>query len=146
MLGFFGGLALGLLVTMLALLRIVWGSRLWLPTMVAAACCVVVTAVSNEPSRIKPGAATAVGFAPYVSATGAEPKEPLAHVEHAASGQLQSLAEKATRLGGDAEGLAAERFPLRQYGPSGGKPSAAVENGGKPLAWYPLLLCGDKGR
>ena len=64
MLSFFGGLALALLVTMLALLRIVWGSRLWLPTVVATVCCVVVTAVSNEPSRMKPVEATAAGFAP----------------------------------------------------------------------------------
>ena len=54
MLSFFGGLALALFVTMLALLRIVWGSRLWLPTVVATVCCVVVTAVSNDPSRMKP--------------------------------------------------------------------------------------------
>ena len=44
-LSFFGGLALALLVTMLALLKIVWGSRLWLPTFVATVCCIVVSAV-----------------------------------------------------------------------------------------------------
>ena len=75
MLSFFGGLALALFVTMLALLRIVWGSRLWLPTVVATVCCVVVTAVSNEPSRMKPVEATAVGFAPCVPSPDAEPKE-----------------------------------------------------------------------
>ena len=64
MLSFFGGLALALLVTMLGLLQIVWGSRLWLPTLVATACCVVVTSVSNEPSRMKSVEAAAVGFAP----------------------------------------------------------------------------------
>ena len=75
MLSFFGGLGLALLVTMLALLRIVWGSRLWLPTVVAMVCCVVVTAVSNEPSRMKPVEATAVGFAPCLPRPDAEPKE-----------------------------------------------------------------------
>ena len=75
MLSFFGGLALALLVTMLALLRIVWGSRLWLPTVVAMVCCVVVTAVSNEPSRMKPVEATAVGFAPCMPQSDADAKE-----------------------------------------------------------------------
>lgn len=62
---FFGGLALALLVTMLALLKIVWGSRLWLPTIVATVCCIVVSAVSMDPSRVMSVDRVAVAFTPY---------------------------------------------------------------------------------
>ena len=120
MLSFFGGLALALLVTMLALLRIVWGSRLWLPTVVATVCCVVVTAVSNEPSRMKPVEATAVGFAPCTPPPDAEPKEqdrgePAAAEPMPADGKLRSLAEKLSKTEGDAEELKSDRFAVRQY-------------------------------
>ena len=104
MLSFFGGLALALLVTMLALLRIVWGSRLWLPTVVAMVCCVVVTAVSNEPSRMKPVEATAVGFAPCAAAPDAEPKEQdrgeSAAASHAGRQQAAKSCREAEQDGG----------------------------------------------
>ena len=119
MLSFFGGLALALLVTMLALLRIVWGSRLWLPTVVATVCCVVVTAVSNEPSRMKPVEATAVGFAPCMPPADAETKEQTrsraGRGTSAGRGKLRSLAEKLSKTEGDAEELKSDRFAVRQY-------------------------------
>ena len=107
MLSFFGGLALALLVTMLALLRIVWGSRLWLPTVVATVCCVVVTAVSNEPSRMKPVEATAVGFAPLHAARrrrnqGTSPPRAGHGSSGVADSKLRSLAEKLNKTEGDA--------------------------------------------
>jgi hypothetical protein len=151
MLSFFGGLALALLVTMLALLRIVWGSRLWLPTIVATVCCVVVTAVSNEPSRMKPVEATAVGFAPCLPLSDAKPIEQSraapANVQPAtAANELRSLAEKVSKMEGDAEGLKSDRFVVRQYA----RPESAADPSGKgpakPLGWYPLLTTGPDGR
>ena len=118
MLSFFGGLALALLVTMLALLRIVWGSRLWLPTVVATVCCVVVTAVSNEPSRMKPVEATAVGFAPCMPPPTPKPRSkaaPSRPRRPAADSKLRSLAEKLSKTEGDAEELKSDRFAVRQY-------------------------------
>ena len=40
--------------------------------------------------------------------------------------------------------LQADRFPVQQYVELDA--SAAAEPGGKPLAWYPLLLAGPDGR
>ena len=148
MLSFFGGLALALLVTMLALLRIVWGSRLWLPTVVATVCCVVVTAVSNEPSRMKPVEAAAVGFAPCVPPPEPGDEKRCEPVAATASSEerLRSLADKLSKMEGDAEALKADRFAVRQ---SVRPDSVAEPTGGdaaKPLAWYPLLIAGPDGR
>jgi hypothetical protein len=146
MLSFFGGLALALLVSMLALLRIVWGSRLWLPTVVATVCCVVVTAVSNEPSRMKPVEATAVGFAPCMPSLDAEPKEHIGSETSPADGKLRGLAEKLSKTDGDADELKSDRFAVRQYAAPDTARSGGGEEGGKPLAWYPLLTAGADGR
>jgi hypothetical protein len=151
MLSFFGGLALALLVTMLALLRIVRGSRLWLPTVVAMVCCVVVTAVSNEPSRMKPVEAAAVGFAPCLPQADVEPKEqnrrePAGTGAETADSKLQNLAEKLSKTEGDTEELKSDRFVVRQYPLPGMARSIAGEGGVKPLAWYPLVVAGADGR
>ena len=151
MLGFFGGLALALLVTMLALLRIVWGSRLWLPTVVATVCCVVVTTVSYEPSRMKPVEAMAVGFAPCVPSLDGESKEQdrsesAVAKPSPADSKLQSLTERLSKAEGEAEDLKSDRFVVRQYTSSDRTRSATGEGGGKPLAWYPLLTAGADGR
>ena len=165
MLSFFGGLALALLVTMLALLRIVWGSRLWLPTAVAMVCCVVVTAVSNEPSRMKPVEATAVGFASFVPQGDVESKEQTRSESAVATpmpadGKLRSLAEKLSKAQDEAEELKSDRFVVRQYVSAAMTPSSAGDDpgtrkieplvpgcpDGKPLAWYPLLTAGADGR
>ena len=150
MLSFFGGLALALLVTMLAVLRIVWGNGLWLPTVVAMVCCVVVTAVSNEPSRLKPVEVTAVGFVPYVQAAGAGAEtqdrgEP-GIAGPAADSKLRSLAEKLAKTEGDGEELKADRFAVRQYVQPQPAPSAVDDGPVAPLAWYPLLIAGPDGR
>ena len=50
---FFGGLGLLLFVTMLALLKIVSGLRLWLPTVAVAACCALIGLGLMEPGRHK---------------------------------------------------------------------------------------------
>jgi hypothetical protein len=148
MLSFFGGLALALLVTMLALLRIVWGSRLWLPTVVATVCCVVVTAVSNEPSRMKAVEAAAVGFAPCVPPPepGDEKRSEPVAATASSEERLRSLADKLSKMEGDAEALKADRFAVRQYV----RPDSVAEPTGgdaaKPLAWYPLLIAGPDGR
>jgi hypothetical protein len=151
MLSFFGGLALALLVTMLALLRIVWGSRLWLPTVVATACCVVVTAVSNEPSRMKPDEAMAVGFAPCAPPAEAETKEPTrrepaAGLSASRDSKLRSLAEKLGQTEGDAEELKSDRFVVRQYVQPYAASGPAGEDREQPLAWFPLLVAGLDGR
>jgi 5-hydroxyisourate hydrolase-like protein (transthyretin family) len=144
MLGFFGGLALALLVTMMALLRIVWGSRLGLPTVVATVCCVVVTAVSNEPSRMKPVESAAVGFATWLpngdAATRGQDRQPPAQAATARSA-LQRLADRLSKLEADTEALKSDRFILRQYSVPQGRQDPAG-----PLAWYPLLVAGPDGR
>lgn len=151
MLSFFGGLALALLVTMLALLRIVWGSRLWLPTVVATICCVVVTAVSNEPSRMKPVETATVGFAPCVPCFDAEHKEQnrwesAISESMPADSKLRNLADKLSKTGGDEEKLKSDRFIVRQYASPDIARSIAGEDGAKPLAWYPLVMAGTDGR
>ena len=145
MLSFFGGLALALLVTMLALMRIVWGSQLWLPTVVAMVCCAVVTAVSNEPSRMKPVEATAVEFAPCLPGAEAEGGRGDAAAAKPAEGKLQRLAERLNRET-DPEELKSDRFAVRQYVLPGGGRSGDGKASGQPLAWYPLLVAGPDGR
>jgi hypothetical protein len=144
MLSFFGGLGLALLVTMLALLRIVRGSQLWLPIVGAMLCCVVVTTVSNDPSRMKPVEVAAVGFAshasqPPVAAQAAPTATP------AADGQLQRLAEKLAGFEGEAEALKADRFPIAQYTPTKASESMSSVERGQPAAWYPLLIADREG-
>jgi hypothetical protein len=147
MLSFFGGLALALLVTMLALMRIVWGSQLWLPTVVAMVCCAVVTAVSNEPSRMKPVEATAVEFAPCLPSAEAEGGrgDAAGAATKPAESKLQRLAERLNREA-DPEELKSDRFVVRQYVSPGGDGSGDGRAGGRPLAWYPLLVAGPDGR
>ena len=141
MLGFFGGLGLALLVTMLALLRIVRGSQLWLPTVVATLCCVVVTAVSNDPSRMKPVEVAAVGFAPYAALPPVAPQQ----APDAPAGPLQRLAEKVAGVEGESDTLKADRFPIAQHGLS--EPNAGSTDGerSQPAAWFPLLLADRDG-
>ncbi len=150
MLSFFGGLALALLVTMLALMHIVWGSRLWLPTVVATVCCVVVTAVSNEPSRMKPVEATAVGFAPCMPPPSAETVEKTrpepATVSASSDNKLRDLTEMLSKTEGDAEELKSDRFVVRQYAQPVTTSAPAGEDRAKPLAWCPLLIAGPDGR
>jgi hypothetical protein len=66
MLAFFGGLALALLLTMLAVLRIVWGGQLWLPALMAAICCTVVTTVAISMGRMR---ALEAGAVPVANST-----------------------------------------------------------------------------
>ena len=150
MLSFFGGLALALLVTMLALLRIVRGSRLWLPTVVATLCCVVVTTVSNDPSRMKPIEAEAVGFAPWsqnpdADAIQQDQLDPGDAKQAETDNRLRLLAEKVSKMEGDAEQLSSDRFVVRQYTPS--TPATTADGDpARPLAWLPLLVAGADGR
>jgi hypothetical protein len=146
MLSFFGGLALALLVTMLALLRIVWGGQLWLPTAVAMICCAIVTAVSNDSSRMEPVDVAAVEFAPWrpLPTPAAAEKSPSAMSP--IDSQLRRLAEKLAHFSGDAEELKADRFPVQQYTALDARSDPTVVDNGKPLAWYPLLIAGGDGR
>ena len=50
----FGGLALMLLVAMLGVLRIGSGRYLWIPTVGAAACCLILGTILMEPGRLPP--------------------------------------------------------------------------------------------
>ena len=135
MLSFFGGLALALLVTMLALMRIVWGGQLWLPTVVAMLCCVIVTTVSNDPSRMQPVEVAAVGLrrSPAEAGEAATQRSAVPPAES----QLRRLAEKLAKFGNDAEELKADRFPVQQYAPREVNGAATAENRGKPIAWIP---------
>jgi hypothetical protein len=122
LLSFFGGLGLALLVTMLAMLKIVWGSRLWLPTALATVCCLVVGAVSMDPSRFKSVDVGAVAFTPRLTppttaAAGAETAQP-------------------ARLSGFTAGSYVYRTT------AGGRASRPTGT----LAWYPLLQGGLDGR
>lgn len=148
MLSFFGGLALALLVTMLALLRIVWGSQLWLPTVVAAICCAIVTAVSNDPSRMQAVDAAAGGFATTVPAAGGVGVPPAKNAADPlpADNPLRRLAEKLAKFGADADELKADRFPVQQYAAMDVAGAASPDAADKPLAWFPLLIAGSHGR
>ena len=64
-LSLFGGLGLALLITMLGFLKIVSGSRLWLPAFMVIACAAVVLGVVRDPSWHKSVDDAAVAFAPF---------------------------------------------------------------------------------
>jgi hypothetical protein len=119
-LSFFGGLGLALLTTMLGLLRIVRRSGLWLPTAVAAVCCVVVSAVSMDPSRLRSVDGVGPPFCPP-PAGGSQADSPVSSHEPAGSPQPD-------------QGQSAES--------ESDQPRPAVET----LLWQPLLLAGPDGR
>lgn len=62
-LSFFGGIGLVVFVAMLSLLNIPCGLRLWGPSLVVAAACVVIGAVLMDPERLKPSREETVPFA-----------------------------------------------------------------------------------
>lgn len=70
---FFGGLALLLLVTMLAVLRMASGSQLWVSAVGAAVCCLVVGTILMTPQRPGVGREGAIAFCPSDAATPAQP-------------------------------------------------------------------------
>jgi hypothetical protein len=143
MLSFFGGFALALLVTMLILLRIVWGGRLWMPALGAVICCATVTTVLIELSHMQTVETSAVGFATNAQtphAAAARPATP------PSDSPLRRLAEKLAKFGPDAEELKVDRFPVQQYTTITTNGTPATEQSGKPLAWYPLLTAGSDGR
>ena len=123
LLSFFGGLGLALLVTMLAVLKIVWGSRLWLPTALATVCCLVVGAVSMDPSRFKSVDAGAVAFTPRLAPP--RPRRP-----------------RSRRLAGPARLHGWHRRAVCYSVTAGGRASRPAGT----LAWYPLLQAGPDGR
>jgi hypothetical protein len=133
MLSFFGGLALALLVTMLVLLKIVWGSRLWLPTIVATVCCIVVCAVSTDPSRVKSVDGVAVAFTPYFVPPPAT-KPPSVSTSKPAEGD-RAVAEPARPV-----------FVVREYDQSSAAKPGTGDETGETLAWHPLLIAGADGR
>ena len=59
----FAGFALVLLAAMLSVLRIGSGLRIWIPTLTAAACCLMLGTILMDPGRAAPGYGTAVAFA-----------------------------------------------------------------------------------
>lgn len=149
MLCFFGGLGLALLVTMLGLLRIVWGIRLWVPTVVATLCCVVVTTVSNDPSRVKPVGDNAAEFATYRPPTRDVTPQPIpsrASDVPKADKDLRNLMETLTKSEGDAEKLGALRFAIRDYAPPEQDASAAGADASGTIGWQPLVVVGVDGR
>jgi hypothetical protein len=149
MLSFFDGLALTLFVSMLALLRIVGGSRLWWPAAIAMISCVVVTGVSNEPSRMKAVEAAAVAFTPTALVADVRPNAPISKAPakpepERSDSVLRNLAVKLL-AGEDSEAVKAARFPVLHY-VQPGPCAASGADGVKPLAWYPLLISDAAGR
>jgi hypothetical protein len=144
MLSFFGGLALAALVTMLILLRILWGGLLWLPVLGTVICCALVTVVSIAFSHMQTEEIATVGFANFTQPAPAIATSPTA--TPAPDGPLHRLAEKLAKFGADAEELKADRFPVQQYTSLSTSNSATHESSDKPVAWYPLLTTGPDGR
>ena len=72
--------------------------------------------------------------------------EPVTAAPASSRRRAASLAEKLSRMEGDAEALKFDRFAVRKYV----QPDAAAASAGgdfaKPLAWYPLLIAGPDGR
>ncbi len=62
---FFGGFGLVLFVAMLAMLNVISGIRLWVPTLGAAMSCVIIGAILMDPDRLRSARDQAVAFAPY---------------------------------------------------------------------------------
>jgi hypothetical protein len=62
---FYGGLGLLLLVAMLGLMRIVTGIHLWIPTIGATTCCLIVGAILLDPSRLATMQDVSVAFSSY---------------------------------------------------------------------------------
>ena len=119
MLSFFGGLGLALLVTMLGFLKIVSGSRLWLPAFVVIACAAVVIGVVRDPSWHKSVDDAAVAFAPFsVSPEGG----PAATGQAAAVAQSTGPAERSPQDLSEPDETAPDR-PITLKGPEpSGKP------------------------
>jgi hypothetical protein len=86
----FAGLALVLLTAMLSVLRIGSGLRIWIPTVAAAACCLILGTILMDPGRAGPGYGTAVAFA---STDAARPVRPAAEAA-ALSGAGSKAADK----------------------------------------------------
>ncbi|NUQ65964.1 MAG: hypothetical protein HUU20_26180, partial [Pirellulales bacterium] len=68
MLSLFGGLGLLLFVTMLAILNIPTGLRLWVPSLSAAVACLVIGAVLMDPERLNTLPPDAIAFASFQAA------------------------------------------------------------------------------
>jgi hypothetical protein len=143
---FFGGLALVFLVTMLAMMRIVWGGHFWLPAVMSVGCCAIVTAVANDPSRMQAVDATAAGFAATPLTASSPAPVQAAPAALPPDSPLRLLAEKLARFEGDANELKADRFPVQKYALPDAAGAAMPESDGRPVAWFPLLVAGSDGR
>jgi hypothetical protein len=121
-LSFLGGLALALLVTMLAILRILAGVRLWVPIVVAASCCFVAGAVLMDRSRLESVNGVAVSFASF-------------HLEP----QVPAPEGKPT--------VPEKPFVLREYAHQRSAATATDRaDSGQTLYWHPCLVAGPDGR
>jgi hypothetical protein len=124
---FFGGLGLALLVTMLGLLNVIAGARLWGPILSAVVCCFVAGAVLMDPSRLKSVDGTAVCFTPFHLESKPDQSRPTA----APGSQAKPFADRKY----------AYQAPEASKGDKAGK-------GGRPamLYWNPRLTAGPGGR
>ncbi len=128
---FFGGLGLLLLVTMLAILKVVSGLRLWLPTVAAAACCVLIGLNLMEPGRHKIDRRVAP-LAPFAVKPPADAGDRSAPAKAAVPKTLKTFATR--------------RFTYRRVaGSAAGSPG---QKGAKVnvLYWNPLAIAGPDGR
>jgi hypothetical protein len=128
---FFGGLGLLLLVTMLAILRVVSGLRLWLPTVAAATCCVLIGLNLMEPGRHKVDRRIAP-FAPFAAKPFAEAGGPSAPAKAAVPKTLKTFT--------------ARPFTYRRVA---GSPAASPDQKSakvEMLYWNPLVIAGPDGR
>jgi hypothetical protein len=123
---FFGGLGLLLAVVMLELLGVAWGIRLWLPALLAAACCVVVGYLVMDPARWHVVDSVAVPFAPFTA--------PLVAPSPSAD-QSPPGAERKTAAAPSPAAPGDVRRPAK-------KTAEAPET----VLWQPLLIAGPDGR
>ena len=128
-LSFFGALGLMLLVAMLGLLKIVTGLRLWLPSVVAAACCLLIGLVLMNPSRHKISLINAVPFAWFA------PPAP-----------AQQTAGKPS-ADGQEKGPQQYPFTLRDYVHKHvAEPAGVKRDSAQVLYWSPMKAAGADGR
>jgi hypothetical protein len=129
---FFGGLGLLLLVTMLGLMKVVSGFRLWMPAIGSIVCCLILGAVLMDPSRLGSGDAAVTGFSPYQAPPADPPPE---------------AKDETEKHDGDRPKIPEKPFVFHEYA----HPSMSAATGGgrkatETLYWHPCLSTGPDGR
>jgi len=144
-LSFFGALALALGLTMLGLMKIASGNRLWLPALLVIICCAVAGGVVQDASWYRSIDDGAVAFAPFCLPTPratpvGDPVHVLTNRNPAQTNRgPKSLSEflQSHNSLDDPEQLQAFRFPVHEYA---GQPAGGL------VLWRPLVIAARDGR